>query len=104
ISPMAASRMAEPNIRRYEGYRTLMGQTTARDAEVIFCGPRISSPRPRRMGGRRKTSVVSAKIMALIGRGLSQAEPIRILGAVPKSQDFHASSRFIDAIKDQVGP
>jgi hypothetical protein len=42
--------------------------------------------------------------MALIGRGLSQAEPIRILGAVPKSQDFHASSRFIDAIKDQVGP
>ena len=34
---------------------------------------------------------------------LSQAEPVRILGAVPKPQDFDASSRFIDAIKDQVG-
>jgi hypothetical protein len=55
-------------------------------------------------GRKKKTSVVSAKIMALIGRRLSQAEPIRILGAVPKPQDFHASSRFIDAIKDQVGP
>jgi hypothetical protein len=57
-------------------------------------------------GRKKKNFSLGEDHLALIGegRGLSQAEPIRILGAVPKPQDFHASSRFIDAIKDQVGP